>query len=186
MPYVYSSCCYSQISQSTDFVIVCVKIVGSDGRQSLKWHVNDKVIQHHIIYTPADSQRHQNPSYTELTSEDTDASTYTWKPHVCVHIETRQCSLFSWCSYQEGRVDTHVHSSTLEARVGGADQRKCGRKKKVNTQGQPPPHKQGISLPKTKTPEQPTHIQRNVEGWKGLKKSGGVGGIRKHVAWVER
>lgn len=54
---------------------------------------------------------------------------------------------------------------------GGEGQIKVNKKRRKGNKdehpGQPPPHKQGISLPKTKRPEQPNHIQGEGEGATG-------------------
>lgn len=85
-----------------------------------------KVVQHHIIYTPADSQRRWGHSHAELASEER-----TWaqahENHMFVHTWRERSVHFFWLVHlSRRRAHIHARSSTLEARVGGADQRECG------------------------------------------------------------
>lgn len=78
---------------------------------------------------------------------------------LCTHEGSAVFTFFGVCTYRDvARTFTHTPAHW---RQEWEEQIKENVVKKTNTQGQPPPHKQGISLPKTKRPEQPTHIQRN-------------------------
>lgn len=126
-------------------------------RAGREWHSNYKVIQRHIItllHTPKATKT------THVQNVRPRAHTCAWRYFLCRR------------SYQKcAHALTHTHTlQHTRGKSGRSRSKKMWLKK--NTQGHLPPHKQGISLPKTKRPEQPTHIQRNREGWKRLKKKG--------------
>lgn len=89
---------------------------------------------------------------------------------LCTHEGSTVFTFFFWLMHlSRRRAHIHARSSTTGGKSGRSRSKRMWLKK-TNTQGQPPPHKQGISLPKTKRPEQPAHIQRNG------RRGGGVGG----------
>lgn len=168
--------CCSQVLEVQTCVIMCVKRVGADGSPFFKWHFNYKVVQHHIITLLQTPKATKTTHILHVHYKTPNVSTHKHRHSKTTCLCTRKDSaVFIFQAYQN-----YVH--TLQ-RTGGRSRRSRSKKMwlKTNTQGHPPPHKQGISLPKTKRPEQPTHIQRNREGWKGAseKRREGGGGDQK-------
>ena len=152
---------------------LCVKRVGADGSPFFKWHFNYKVVRHHIITLLQTPKATKTTHILHFHCKTPNVSTHKRRHSKTTGLCTRTDSaVFIFQAYRNS-----VH--TLQ-HTGGRSRRSRSKKMrlKTNTQGHPPPHKQGISLPKTKRPEQPTHIQRNREGWEGAseKRREGEGG----------
>lgn len=149
----------------------------ADESHFFKWHFNYKVVKHHIITLLQTPKAAKTTLTLHLCYKYTLSGTYTHKNHnMWTHKDSVVFIFLGWCSTHTQDY-IHTHFNTLQ-HTRGKSRRSRSKKMwlKKNTQGHPPPHKQGISLPKTKRPEQPTHIQRNREGRGGRRGGPGKGG----------